>query len=586
MQLVHCDIIVLGGRTMIILIIRNLFSCVGIIMLLSYLMTRHKSLREMITKKETSLNEKIILTLIFSIYGIIGTYTGIPINGAIANSRVIGVFVGGLIGGPFVGAMSGLIAGLHRMLIDMNGFTSLSCAISTFCEGTLAGFLKNRYDKSDNKVTFALFYGMLAEIMQMVIILIFSKPFLSALELVKLIALPMVITNGIGISLSISLTHSSITEIESREAYQAQLALKIADKTFPYIRNGLNKDNASVVANIILEMTDFDAVAITDNTRILAHAGVGEEHHKEDKYIMTELTKNVINTGLCKVAEDKNTINCSNSNCKLNSAIVVPLKYNDRIMGTLKLYKKSKHSITKSEEALANGLGKLFSTQIELGELDYQSQLLTKSELKALQAQINPHFFFNAINTIASLTRSSPDKSRELLIHLSNYFRNSLNDPSDEVDLYKEIENIKSYLEIEKARFGDKLNIVFDIPKELNCTLPPLIIQPIVENAIKHGIFEKYDGGEIKIVVRKGNSVIFIFVIDNGVGMDKNMLERIFKANSKQGIGLKNVNDRLRVKYGEEYKLKITSKINHGTTVLIRIPLKERMILHDQSANC
>ncbi|NMR85269.1 sensor histidine kinase, partial [Vibrio parahaemolyticus] len=136
-----------------------------------------------ITKNEKSFKEKIILILIFSIYGIIGTYTGIQINGAIANSRVIGVFVGGLLGGPFVGAISGLIAGLHRIAIDINGFTSFACAISTFTEGILAGLLKNRFDKSENKIAFALVFGMIAEVIQMIIILIFARPFSEALEL-------------------------------------------------------------------------------------------------------------------------------------------------------------------------------------------------------------------------------------------------------------------------------------------------------------------------------------------------------------------------------------------------------------------
>lgn len=563
---------------MIVFMIRNLISCVGIIMLLSYLMTRNEYLRNMITKNDTTINEKILLSIVFSIYGIIGTYTGIPINGAIANSRVIGVFVGGLLGGPFVGALSGLIAGLHRFLIDPFGFTSFSCAISTLCEGIMAGYLKKKFDKSDNKITFTLFYGMLAEIMQMLIILIFSKPFLSAYELVRLIAIPMIITNGIGISLSISLIHSSITEIESREAYQAQLALKIADRTFPYIRKGLNKENAKEVADIILEMTDFDAIAITDDIRILAHVGVGEEHHKDGTYIMTELTKNAITRAQSQIAQEKNEINCTNNNCKLKSAIVVPLKFDNKVKGTLKLYKITNHSITKSEEALANGLGRLFSTQIELSELDYQTELLTKSELKALQAQINPHFLFNTINTIASLTRSSPNKARELLLHLSNYFRNSLNDPSDEIDVYKEIETLKSYLEIEKARFGEKLKITFDIQEGINCKLPPLIIQPIVENAVKHGIFEKAEGGEIKIEVKSGILETLICISDDGVGMDKSTLEKILAEDNKNSIGLRNVNERLKTKYGQDYKLTIKSEENLGTTVLIRIPHESKVI--------
>ncbi|MBC7086941.1 MAG: sensor histidine kinase [Tissierellales bacterium] len=563
---------------MIILIIRNLLSCIGIIMLLSFLMTRNKYLRNIITKNEKSFKEKIILILIFSIYGIIGTYTGIQINGAIANSRVIGVFVGGLLGGPFVGAISGLIAGLHRIAIDINGFTAFACAISTFTEGILAGLLKNRFDKSENKIAFALVFGMIAEVIQMIIILIFARPFSEALELVRIISLPMIITNGIGISLSISLIHSSITEIDSREAYQAQLALKIADKTFPYMRKGLTAETAKTVAEIIYSMTNFDAVSITDQNKILAHVGVGEEHHKENQGIMTGLTKRVLRSGEKHFALEREMINCSNKNCKLNSAIVVPLKYGNKIVGALKLYKKSKLSISKTEEALADGLGKLFSTQIELSEFDYQNELLMQSELKALQAQINPHFLFNAINTIAALTRSSPDKARGLLIHLSNYFRNSLTDPNDEVDLQREIENIKSYLEIEKARFGDKLNIVYDIPEGLNCYLPPLIIQPIVENAVKHGIFEKNGNGEIRIEIKNDENDILIYVIDNGVGMDEKTLENIYMSTNNNCIGIRNVNDRLRVKYGEDYKLRLDSKLNCGTTALIKIPKKLKVV--------
>ena len=566
---------------MIVFIIRNLLSCVGIIMLLSYLMTRNGYFRNIITKKETTLKEKILLSIVFSLYGIIGTYTGIPINGAIANSRVIGVFVGGLLGGPFVGAMSGFIAGLHRFLIDPFGFTSFACAISTLCEGILAGSLKKKFDKSNHKIAFTLFYGMLAEIMQMLIILIFSKPFLSAFELVKLISIPMIITNGIGISFSISLIHSSIAEIDSREAYQAHLALKIADRTFPYIRKGLNPENAKKVADIILEMTDFDAIAITDDKRVLAHVGVGEEHHKDGTEIMTELTKSSIKKAESQIAQTRNEINCTNNNCKLKAAIVVPLKFDDKVKGTLKLYKATDHSITKSEEALANGLGRLFSTQIELSKLDYQAELLTKSELKALQAQINPHFLFNTINTIASLTRSSPNKARELLLHLSNYFRNSLNDPSDEIDIYKEIEALKSYLEIEKARFGEKLKIVFNIPEGINCKLPPLIIQPIVENAVKHGIFEKAEGGEIILDVKNDILETIIIISDNGTGMSKSKLEKILIEDNKNCIGLRNVNERLKAKYGQEYELKIRSEENVGTTVLIRIPHESKVIYND-----
>ncbi|HSH36747.1 LytS/YhcK type 5TM receptor domain-containing protein, partial [Schnuerera sp.] len=468
-------------------------------MLVAFIMTRMESFRKLVAKQNVNIKDKILLSVIFGIYGIIGTYTGIPIRGAIANARVIGVFVGGLLGGPFVGILSGLIAGGHRFLIDIGGFTALSCSLSTFTEGIMAGFLKKRIDKSDNKLLFALIAGMVAEIWQMIIILIFSKPFSEALELVKIIGIPMIIANGIGIAVCISIIYGVFKDLETAEAYQAQLALKIANKTLKYFRKGLNEDTAYQVVQIIKNMTGVKAVAITDKEKILAHVGIGEDHHLAGSPVRTSLTKEVIKKGSCIVANTKKEIGCDNVECRLKSAIIIPLMEGDEVVGTLKLYKDEENSITKVESELALGLGHLFSTQIELSKVDYQSELLAKSELKALQAQINPHFLFNAINTIVCLIRTKPDSARRLLIHLGNYFRNNLQESNNEVDLYKEIENIKSYLEIEKARFGDKLNIIYDIPESIDCSLPPLLLQPLVENAIKHGAFEKVEGSTVKI---------------------------------------------------------------------------------------
>jgi two-component system sensor histidine kinase LytS len=533
--------------------------------------------RKLVSKQNINFKDKTLLSIIFGIYGIIGTYTGIPINGAIVNARVVGVFVGGLLGGPFVGILSGLIAGGHRFLIDIGGFTSLACAISTFIEGIMAGFLKKKMDRSENKLIFALCSGMLAEVMQMIIILIFAKPFDEALSLVKIIGIPMIIANGIGIAVFIAITDSVFKDLETASAYQAQVALKIANKTIKYFRKGFNEKTAYETAMIIKEMTDVKAVAFTDREKILAHVGVGEDHHLPGNPIMTTLTKEVLKKGECKIANNREEIGCDNSNCRLKSAIIIPLKEDNKVIGTLKLYKDEENSITKVESELALGLGLLFSTQIELRKIDYQSELLSKSELKALQAQINPHFLFNAINTIVSLIRTQPDNARRLLIHLGNYFRNNLQEGSDEVELSKEIEHINSYVEIEKARFGDKLKIIYNIPENIDCILPPLLLQPIVENAIKHGVLEKIEGGTVEITALDSEWETVLMVKDDGVGMDKDTLSSLFnEKDNSNSIGLANVNNRLKTKYGEEYGLIIDSQLNKGTTVTIRIPKKQR----------
>ncbi|WP_461038929.1 LytS/YhcK type 5TM receptor domain-containing protein [Tepidimicrobium xylanilyticum] len=557
---------------------QNLLSRVGLIMLLSFIMTRMKPFRRLVAKQNIDFRDKMLLAFIFGLYGIIGTYTGIPIRGAIANARVIGVFVGGLLGGPIVGTLSGLIAGGHRYLIDIGGFTAFSCSLSTFTEGIMAGFLKKGIDKTDNKMLFALVTGMVAEVWQMLIIITFSKPFSDALELVKIIGLPMIVANGLGIAVCISIIHSVIKDLERAEASQAQLALKIANKTLKYFRKGLNEKTALEVVKIIKNMTGVKAVAITDKEKILAHVGLGEEHHLAGSPIRTNLTKEVIQNGRCIIANSKEEIDCDNSKCELKSAIIIPLMEGDKVVGTLKMYKDQENSITQVESALALGLGQLFSTQLELSKIDYQSELLAKSELKALQAQINPHFLFNAINTIVSLIRTQPDNARRLLIHLSNYFRNNLQESNNEVDLYKELENIKSYLEIEKARFGDKLNIVFDIPDKIDCTLPPLLLQPLVENAVKHGIFEKVDGGTVQIKAIDNGRETELIVEDDGIGMSEELLSSLLNDQVSTGIGLNNVNNRLKAMYGKEYGLIIESKIGQGTRVKMRIPKKERRL--------
>lgn len=558
---------------MLVILLKNLSSRVGIILILALFLSKIGLFRKLVSKENIDIKDKILLSIIFGIFGIIGTYTGIHLQGAIVNSRVIGVFVGGLLGGPLVGILSGIIAGGHRFLIDIGGFTAIACGISTLSEGAMAGLLKKKFESSPYRITFALISGAIAEVIQMIIILLVARPFSEALDLVKIIGVPMIVGNGIGIAAFIAITDSIFKEIENEAVYQAQLTLKIADRTLAYFRKGYNEDTARDTANIIYDMSKIKAVAFTDTEKILAHVGIGEDHHLVGSTIQTNLTKEALLAKKYVVANTREEIGCNNSNCPLKSAIIVPIKEDDKVIGTLKLYKGQENSITKVDIELALGLAQMFSTQIELSKIDYQRELLSRSELKALQAQINPHFLFNAINTIVSLTRTQPDNARKLLIHLGNYFRTNLQQDIEVVDLYKEIEHINSYIEIEKARFGDKLDIIYDIPENIECKLPPLLLQPIVENAIKHGVLGKIEGGRVEIIARDNGKETKLVVKDDGVGISKEDLDCLFKENdNKESIGLKNVNERLRNKYGKEYELILESEINKGTTATMVIP--------------
>ncbi len=550
-----------------------LINKLGIIIILAIGISRIGIFKKVITKKEITLTDKIFLSIVFGAIGIMGTYSSVPIYGALANTRVVGVMVGSLLGGPLVGVIAGLIAGGHRYLIDIGGFTALSCGISTIVEGLIGGYAYYHIKNKSNKWQYAFFIGVFAEIAQMIIILALARPFQDALNLVKIILLPMVLVNSLGIAIFIGIIENIYSEYERIAAGQANKALKIANLTLPHLRKGLNYEVAQKVVDIIYATVDVAAIAITDSKEILAHRGVGEDHHRAGFEIQTEITKRVIQTGKHTIINSKKDIQCIDEKCSLRSAIVVPLKEHETVVGTLKLYKKDENSITSVDVELALGLAQLFSTQIELSKLDYQKKLLVEAELKTLQAQINPHFLFNAINTIISFMTFDVEKSKTLLISLADLFRKSLRNNQELVDIKTELEHIASYLEIEKARFGDKLHVNYELQEDLAFKFPPLILQPIVENAVIHGILPKKQGGSVTIRSSKADKDVLLEVIDDGVGIDLITMDKLMVEDADaKSVGLQNVNKRLINLYGEDYRLNITSDTSRGTRVQIKIP--------------
>ena len=327
-------------------------------------------------------------------------------------------------------------------------------------------------------------------------------------------------------------------------------------------------------------MTDLDAVAITDESSIYAHKGVGEDHHKPGMHFLTAATKNALSEGRISISFSRDDIGCENNNCKLGSAIIVPLRKGTKIIGTLKLYRLKENGISPLDVELANGLAHLFSNQIELAEIENQRKLLTIAEIKALQAQINPHFLFNAINTIISYTRTSPQIATDLLVKLANFFRSNINPGSENVPFARELEHCEAYIGIEMARFEDRIKVTYDIASDvMNCKLPPLILQPLVENALKHGILAREGKGEITIGAHRDNGFVSIYVKDNGVGMSPEQITSLFSekpagpSRNGSGIALKNVQMRLTALYGINHTLKVESAPRIGTTVSFAIPV-------------
>ncbi|WP_088015025.1 sensor histidine kinase [Gottfriedia acidiceleris] len=570
---------------------------VGILVILAFLLSRMKSFRQII-QNEHSFGAKIILIIIFGAFGVISNFTGVHIyhesimsqswhfnvanNNAIANTRIMGVAIGGLIGGPVVGLGVGLIAGLHRL--TLGGFTAYACAISTIVAGVVTGLLRKRFGIQKNKSLWSVVsIGIIMECFQMGIILLIAKPFWAALHLVEVIALPMILINGFGTLIFILIIQNILQEEEKTRALQTSKALYIAEQTLPFFRQGLTPHSCNEVARIIFKLTKADAISITDHKSVLAHVGAGSDHHEPMNSLATKLTKKALEEGKIIIATSKDEIQCFHMNCPLKAAIVLPLKALNKTVGSLKLYYTDPSKLGKVEKELADGLSKLFSTQLELAEAELQRKLMKDAEIKALQAQMHPHFLFNSLNTISSLIRTDADQARKLLIHLSTFFRNNLQGARQTlVTLEKELEHVEAYLTIEQTRFPNKFLVEFKIEPHLRTVqIPPFTLQPLIENSIRHA-FSKEKKLKVSVQAYEFNNDMILITEDNGKGISPELLNTIGNETiqSKEGTGtaLWNIKKRIEEIYGEKEYFQIKSDQNTGTKVSIKIPLTKEVM--------
>lgn len=570
----------------------SLLERLAVIVTIAFIATRIPQFRQLISQQDINNQQRVLFTILFGIFGIIGTYASLTVDTnsltfsrysltldedqALANSRVIGVVLAGLLGGMWTGVGAGLIAGLHRFFLG--GFTAFACGLSAVIAGILAGYIHRKVGKEKYlSVKTAFFTGAAAETVQMGVILILARPFTQSLQLVSQIGLPMIVANGLGSALFVMIIRSVIHEEEKTGALQAQKALRLAELTLHHLRQGLNDTTAAKTCAILLKETRASAVALTDQDKIIAHVGLAEDHHRAPDPIHTVATKKVIETGQLSVIT-KESIQCDDPNCPLTAGVIAPLKIRGETAGTLKFYYSSRQMINPVSIELVKGLSALLSQQLEIAESEKYIQLARQSEIKALQAQISPHFLFNGLNTIVSLVRTNPGKARKLLVSLSRYLRQNLTATRQEkVSLRQELNHVKAYLEIEEARFEDKLKVNYDIDESaLSKQVPPLTLQPIVENALKHGLKPKANDGRLQITIEKDSNNVEVTVTDNGAGIDPDVKERLFKKpiNSENGggIGLYNVNRRLIMTYGDRSQLQIESGADTPTTVSFTIP--------------
>lgn len=551
------------------------FDRAALMLICLFFLTRTRLFRQLLQKEDHTPLELGMVTAIFSLFALFSTYSGVNVEGSLVNVRVIAIMAGGILFGPWVGIVTGIIAGVHRYLIDIDGITSVPCLITSIIAGISAGYI-NLKVKKEQRWRAGIVGGMLCECLTMLLIVLWAKPTELGLDIVSKIALPMIL-GTVCIGLIVLLVQSVEDEKEVIAARQSKLALDIARKTLPYFRN-INSETLATICDIIRHDIQADAVAITDTHQVLAYVGVGEEAYPIGREGLSRVTRESIRHG--KIIIKNNLENPATP--QIHSQLVIPLWEKGEVTGALKIYYCHAHQITNTLKVMAVGLSQIISTQMEVSRIEHLRQMADKAEMRALQSKINPHFLFNALNAISSSIRINPDTARQLIINLSRYLRYNLELNDELIDIRKELHQIQDYIAIEQARFGAKLTVIYDIDDDISVRIPSLLIQPLVENAIVHGIQPCKGKGVVVIAVKDQGDRVRISVKDTGHGIDPQVIERVAR-NEMPGhnIGLLNVHHRVSLLYGEGLRIR---RLEPGTEIAFYISKNGGKLPVDNSA--
>ena len=345
-----------------------------------------------------------------------------------------------------------------------------------------------------------------------------------------------------------------------------QTALHSATVMLPHLRRGLNEETAGRSITHLRTLTQASAVVLGDRERVLAFEGLGDDHHAvgDELFLISAPAR-----------EDRlhvePQIRCSRPDCPLGAAIAAPLLVQGELVGSfVALYGRGRR-ITPDDTRTVGEAASLVSAQLELRELEEQAERLARAELRALRAQISPHFIYNAMAAIAGYIHSNPEEARELLTDFAEFTRYAFRTQRPYVTLADELHYVERYLRLERARFGDRLRVRTQVaPEVLQAVVPVLSVQPLVENAVRHGV-EQRGEGRVEILGRHIDADVELRVSDNGVGMDPAVAEAILDGRGS-GVGIANVQARLQTTFGPEYGLEIDSTPGRGTTVTMTLP--------------
>lgn len=333
-----------------------------------------------------------------------------------------------------------------------------------------------------------------------------------------------------------------------------------------HLADGFTDEGCERAAPYLRAMLATPALAVCDPTGVIVWEGTGEHHLPQ---VMDHAARALRGGGTVVLGPDE--VTCSAVECPMRSAVVAPVVVGEGVVGAIAAYGPTASAgLVRAAAEVAAWV----ATQVELADLGSERTRAMEAELRALRAQISPHFIYNSLAAIASFVRTDPDRARELILEFADFTRYALRRGGTFTTVSEELHNVERYLVLEQARFGERLGINLRIaPEVLAVRVPYLSIQPLVENAVRHGLAPKEGDGHVVLTASDLGTDIEVAVDDDGVGAHPDQIRKILDGQSRSdSVGLANVDGRLRQVYGEEAGLTVDTAPGAGMRVAFRVP--------------
>ncbi|WP_077329571.1 LytS/YhcK type 5TM receptor domain-containing protein [Virgibacillus siamensis] len=569
-----------------------LFERLGLLLVIAFVLTRTPGFRSLLYREYSKMMALMHIG-VFGLFGIAGTIAGVVIvddstvirdfvwsveeGQMVVSLSLVAIVIAGLLGGPVVGLGAGVISGAY--LFYLGGIGVMANALVNPLTGILAGWTA-RFFSQERVISSlkALFIGVFPPVLHMQLLLIFEPHRENMIAIINAIGLPLVLSNAIAIAIFTAMIGIVLREQENEAAMATKQALAIAEEALPFLKKDSSREMAAGITELLYERLKLAAVSVTNKTEVLAHKGLGANHHREGDRLTTSLSRQALASKQMKIAYSHSEIRCVDEDCPLQAAIIIPIIEANDATGLIKFYFKKAQHIRPVEVMLAQGLGQLISNQLNTIASDKLNTHIRDTELRNLQAQINPHFLFNTLHLIAALFRKDPEKARHITVKLAHFMRFNIGLVSESlVSLEKECEHVKAYIAIIQTRFSSQMDISFSVSEGIShVRIPPSTIQPLVENSVQHGLKNIRSGGEIAVSITKSAEHVHVTVRDNGCGFPAEVLDlagrTALKYKQNKGAGLYNVNQRLISLLGEQSHLSIQNCTGGGSEISFTIP--------------